>query len=95
MLFVSAAPLPALAGFSFDSPQALRYKTFLTQEMLKAGYLATTSVYACISHTETVLEGYFNQLDGVFKQLRICEDGRNVAELLDGPVCHAGFKRLN
>jgi glutamate-1-semialdehyde 2,1-aminomutase len=24
-----------------------------------------------------------------------CEEGRDVMSLLNGPVCHGGFKRLN
>jgi glutamate-1-semialdehyde 2,1-aminomutase len=31
----------------------------------------------------------------VFALIRECEDGRDVMSLLQGPVCHAGFKRLN
>ena len=63
--------------------------------MLKKGYLASTSCYVCISHTADVIEPYFQALDGVFALIAECESGRSVDELLDGPVCHAGFKRLN
>jgi glutamate-1-semialdehyde 2,1-aminomutase len=63
--------------------------------MLERGYLAATSVYVCIDHTEEVLDGYFGALDAVFATIRECEDGRDVTSLLKGPVCHAGFKRLN
>ncbi len=87
--------LPALAGFSFEGSFALEYKTLLTQEMLKMGYLASTSCYACIVHTPTVLNAYFEALDRVFALIAECESGRSVHELLDGPVCHSGFKRLN
>jgi len=34
-------------------------------------------------------------LNGVFALIRECEEGRDVTQLLDGPVCHSGFKRLN
>lgn len=87
--------LPALTGFSFKGDNALAYKTLLTQEMLKKGYLASNSVYVCIDHTADVVDGYFESLDPIFALVRECEDGRDVMTLLEGPVCHAGFKRLN
>ena len=87
--------LPALTGFTFASENALKYKTLITQEMLAKGYLASNSVYVCIEHTDTVVSGYFEQLASVFALIKECEEGRSVEELLKGPVCHSGFKRLN
>jgi glutamate-1-semialdehyde 2,1-aminomutase len=87
--------LPALTGFTIKSPRALEYKTLITQEMLAKGYLATTGVYVCIDHTADVIDGYFTALEPIFRLIRECEDGRDVMSLINGPVCHAGFKRLN
>lgn len=87
--------LPALTGFTVNSPNALAYKTLITQEMLAKGYLAGNSVYVCTEHTPEVVESFFNELDPVFALIRECEDGRDVMSLLKGPVCHGGFKRLN
>lgn len=87
--------LPALTGFTFCSKNALAYKTLITQEMLAKGYLAGNSVYVATSHTPQVIDTYFDALDPVFKVISECEDGRDVLSLLKGPVCHAGFKRLN
>jgi glutamate-1-semialdehyde 2,1-aminomutase len=87
--------LPALTSFSFDGPNALAYKTLITQEMLDKGFLAGTSVYVCTEHTPQVVEEYFSALEPVFRLIKECEDGRDVMKLLRGPVCHAGFKRLN
>lgn len=87
--------LPALTGFSFSSPNALAYKTLITQEMLGKGYLAGNSVYVCTQHTPDVIDGFFENLDPVFGLIRECENGRDVTSLLKGPICHAGFKRLN
>jgi glutamate-1-semialdehyde 2,1-aminomutase len=94
-LAITTTGLPALAGFSFASPNALAYKTLITQEMLSQGYLAGTSVYVCTEHTPAIVAGFFDALDPVFARIRECEDGRDVASLLKGPVCHAGFARLN
>jgi glutamate-1-semialdehyde 2,1-aminomutase len=87
--------LPALAGYSFDSPNALAYKTLITQEMLKKGYLAGTSVYVSTEHTPEIVDSYFSELDPLFGLIKECEDGRDVMSLLKGPICHGSFKRLN
>jgi len=85
-----------LTGFTFKSDNALAYKTLVTQEMLRKGYLAGNSLYACVAHTMEIVDGYFDALDPIFATIKNCEDGQqNVASLLKGPVCHAGFKRLN
>lgn len=94
-LSISHWGLPALTGFSFNSPEALAYKTLITQEMLVKGYLAANSVYVCTEHSPEIVDGYFNALDPVFKLIKECEEGRDVMSLLNGPICHAGFKRLN
>lgn len=87
--------LHALTGFTFQSPNALAYKTLITQEMLGKGYLAGNSVYVCTEHTSDVVRGFFEALDPVFGLIKECEEGRDVMSLLKGPVCHGGFKRLN
>jgi glutamate-1-semialdehyde 2,1-aminomutase len=92
---VSVFGLPALITLRLDCSNNLAYKTLITQEMLKKGYLAGNSVYVCTEHTPEVLAGYAEALDGVFGLIRECEQGRDVTSLLDGPVCHAGFRRLN
>lgn len=92
---IDVGGLPAMIDFSFPLPDMLKYKTLITQEMLKRGFLAATSVYVCTEHTQSVIDHYFAELDPIFALIRECEDGRAVDALLDGPVCHAGFKRLN
>ena len=94
-LRISHNGLPALTGFSIQSPHALAYKTLITQLMLQRGFLAGTSCYTCLAHTPAVIDKYFDALDGVFALIAECEDGRSVDSLLEGPVCHSGFKRLN
>jgi glutamate-1-semialdehyde 2,1-aminomutase len=87
--------LPALAGFTFKSPHALAYKTLITQEMLKKGYLAGNSVYVCLEHTPALVEGFFDALNPIFAVIKECEIGRDVMSLLNGPICHSAFRRLN
>ena len=87
--------LPSLCGHSFQSENALAYKTLTTQEMLAKGYLASNSVYVCTEHTPDIVDGYFEALDSVFGLIKECEEGRDVMTLLKSPICHSGFKRLN
>lgn len=87
--------LPALTSFSFESPNHLAYKTYISQEMLTKGYLATTSIYVCTEHKQDLVDAYIEALSPVFKTIKECEEGRDIRSLLKGPVCHGGFKRLN
>ena len=94
-LAINTWGLPALSGYTFESPDVLAYKTLVTQEMLKKGYLAANSVYVCTEHKQDVVNGYFEALDPVFSVIKECEDGRDINSLLETPLCHSGFKRLN
>lgn len=94
-LSISHTGLPALKGYVIQSHRALKFKTLITQEMLKRGYLPGTSCYTCLAHTPEIIEAYLSELKVVFGLISECEQGRPVEELLEGPVCHGGFKRLN
>jgi glutamate-1-semialdehyde 2,1-aminomutase len=88
--------LPALTGFSFRSPNALIYKTFITQEMLKKGFLASNAVYVSTAHEESLVRNYIDALDPIFARIAMCENQLTSLEgMLEGPACHGGFKRLN
>lgn len=88
--------LPALTTYSIPGQHQLEYKTFITQENLKAGYLAPPVFYASMAHRKEVLDRFFESLDPTFKAISDCKAGRaDIAQLLEGPVCHSGFGRLN
>ena len=87
--------LPALSGFTFNSENNLYYKTFITQEMLKKGYLAANSIYVCTEHTQELVDSYFEALEPIFEIIKDCENGQDINSMLEGPVCHSGFSRLN
>jgi glutamate-1-semialdehyde aminotransferase len=95
-LEIELAGIPALTTYSFKSENALAYKTLIAQEMLKKNILASTNFYASIAHEDVYLEKYFSELDKVYGMIRKCENQElNINELLEGPICHSGFKRLN
>lgn len=87
--------MAAVPGFTVDGAEPLAYKTLITQEMLKAGFLASNLLYVSTAHRAGDIDRYFDALEPVFASLRECEEGRDVTTLLEGPVCHSGFQRLN
>ena len=87
--------LPSLIRFNLPVENWLKYKTFITQEMLKQNFLAANSVYASTEHKKSIIDEYFEKLNPIFSRIAECEQDRNIDDILDGPICHAGFKRLN
>ena len=93
---IKVTGLPALVSFTIGSDNWLKYKTYITQEMLKKGILAANSVYVSIAHKQEYINDYFNLLEPIFETIALCEaDKMNIDLLLEGSVCHDGFKRLN
>ena len=94
-LYLKISGLPALTSFSFEPSKSPGYKTLITQEMLKRGFLASTLFYASISHSEEIFDEYFSHLEDVFSLISDCENGASLKDLLATSVCHSGFERLN
>ena len=92
-LDISISGLPALSSFNFNSSFSLQYKTYVTQEMLKKGILASNSFYACTEHKKEYLDMYFNELNDIFSF--ISSHQGDITNFIDGKICHGGFKRLN
>ena len=93
---INITGIPSLSSFTFSSSNHQAYKTFLTQEMLKKGFLAGTLFYASVAHEEKYLENYFTELDSIFEKIKKFEaDELQVLDFIEGPIVHSGFKRLN
>ncbi len=92
---ISTFGISALPGINFMSKNNLAYKTLITQEMLKRGFLASNLVYCCINHTDDIIKKYFENIEDIFVMIKECEDGNDVKKLLEGPICHSSFERLN
>ena len=92
---ISLSGLPALSSYSIVSENSLAYKTLVTQEFLKRGYLAGTILYASNAHDISKFDEYAEILNKVYSLIADCENGQDINILLDGPICHAGFRRLN
>ena len=52
-------------------------------------------LFASHAHDIKKFDEYKAILDDVYKLIADCENGRSVNDLLDGPICYAGFERLN
>ena len=95
-LSITISGIPSLTTYGFNSADALLFKTFITQEMLKKGFLASTNFYASIAHEDVDFENYFTELDEVYQKIKEHENGSiDINSLMEGPICHSGFKRLN
>jgi glutamate-1-semialdehyde 2,1-aminomutase len=95
-LDINISGIPSLSTYSFKSENGLAYKTLIAQEMLKQNILASTNFYASIAHEDNYIQKYFSELDKVYAIIKKCENQElNINDLLEGPICHSGFKRLN
>ena len=95
-LKISFNGIPSIGGFSFAGENSLKYKTLISQEMLKKGYLASTLCYVSLSHTKEIVDKYIENLNDVFELISKCEQGvLSIDDIIEGPICHDGFKRLN
>ena len=94
-LSIEVNGIPALASFVFSENHS-EYKTYITQEMLKKGFLASTTLYASVAHDEIVIDSYLNALNEVFFKIGKCKrENESIFNLLENQVCDSGFKRLN
>ena len=88
--------LNSMPKFDFNDDNHMIYKTFLTQEFLKKGYLASNSIYVSTLHTKKILKKYFTNLDIFFSKIR-----KNIIlkksphDLLDGKVAISGLRDSN
>ena len=89
-------PFEAITSFQFNYKNHLAYKTFLTQEMLKFGYLASDVVYLNIFHTKKIIDSYLKHLDKIFQQIKKFEVNKvKASSFLKSKICHNTFRRLN
>ena len=72
---------------SFGSKNLLSSRSFLKKE-----FISTFAYYSSISHTDAIINNYLGEVKSVFKKIK--ENFDILEKLLEGAVCHAGFKRL-
>lgn len=87
--------LPAITSFNLEKNDQL-IQTYLTQEMLKKGFLFSNRFYASIAHEESLILNYKQNLEECFYELsKIDFDENQILNRLEGRIKRSGFKRLN
>ncbi len=95
-LDIKITGLDACPSYNIDNTNWLKFKTFITQELLDKKILGANTTYMSTAHKDKILKNYSSVLNNIFKKIKDCERGKNDIDLLlKGPICHSGFKRLN
>ena len=88
--------LSSLSRFEIKSKNWIKYKTYITQEMLKSGFLASDSIYFSIAHTDQILKKYLTKLDKIFATIKKCEMSfKDIDSLIESEVSKFNIKRMN
>ncbi len=86
--------IPALSSFEFRNNHKY-YKTLITQEMLKNNILASSTIYTSLSHTDKIVNSYFEIFRDIVKKIYLCENGVSIDKYLHTNVPKDNFQRLN
>ena len=92
-LNIKVKGIGSITSFEFKNNNQL-YKTFITQEMLKYGYLASNLIYLSTLHNQKVIDKYIYFLTKVFKQIKKHSIAKKKYRILKGKISHSTFKRL-
>ena len=87
--------LDAIPLFTINSKHWLKYKTYITSELLKKNILGSNVIYLSTAHNLKILKKYFYLLDKIFFDISNFEKNLDRFKLVNLKVCHSGFKRLN
>lgn len=92
---IEVAGMPAVPILAIKEEKPLVIKTLITQEMLKKGFLASTVIFVSSAHTDGIIDEYLKNMDEVLSRIALAKKNGKLEDMLEGPVCHGGFKRLN
>ena len=87
--------LDAMPTFVIDAGHWLTLKTLFIQEMLRRKFLATGGFNASTAHDEKSLSDYRTAFRESMTIVAANYDEHLALALLEGPIAHAGFARLN
>jgi glutamate-1-semialdehyde aminotransferase len=87
--------IESITSFIFKHKNHLVYKTYITQEMMKKGYLASNLIYLSKCHNKDLIDKYIEDLDPIFKKIKYFQNNNISKNILLKSVCHDTFKRLN
>ena len=85
--------IDSLPSFIFKKDNLLR-KTFITQEMLKKGYLSSNIVYVSTAHEIKILNKYFADFEEIIKVISMTSTNKLRKKIIS-KLSISGLKRLN
>lgn len=94
-LKIQFSGIPAITSFSIEGFNPLIVKTYVAQEMLKSGYLASNLIFLSCAHNSQIFTEYTEHMEKVFAVISKCDNDSDLLRNLEGPICLEGFKRLN
>lgn len=94
-LLIGITDFKPLISFKFNYRELNSIlNTIFIQEMLKRGYLASTSIYVSSAHTIDIIDEYLESVDEVFKLIAQAIFENNLEKILEVSLKDDGFKRL-
>ncbi|MDC1141337.1 aminotransferase class III-fold pyridoxal phosphate-dependent enzyme [Gammaproteobacteria bacterium] len=87
--------LDSMPNFVFKSMHNNHYKSFITEFMLKEGFLATNTVYISTAHTPDKVSSYIEALEKAFKIISDVFPGKTLHDQMEFSDASEGFKRMN
>ena len=95
-LKINIQGMDSLPSFKIISKDWQKYKTFISQELLKKNILGSNVFYPSIKHKNKDIKKYTQNMNKIFKLISLCENKKkNINNILETPIAIAGFKRLN
>ena len=85
--------LDSIPCFKFSYKNSTALATYFTQEMLKLGFLANTSLATSYAYNEKIIKKYLISVDTVFKKISLTIHNKKKLKL-NGPIKHTTFRRL-
>jgi glutamate-1-semialdehyde 2,1-aminomutase len=86
--------VPAISSFDLTGVETDVLRTFIAQEMLEHGMLASNVFYASIAHNQAVLEQYEERLASVLQRVASLGADEALKDALEVPTATARFGRL-
>jgi glutamate-1-semialdehyde 2,1-aminomutase len=88
--------LRPMISFKFNYEEHNILKTFITQEMLIYGFLASNTIYVSIAHSDEIIKKYLYFLEKTFFKISKFENFNDIAKkLISKQPSQSTFKRLN
>ena len=96
-LKINISGIDALPSFTLQYDDWIKYKTFITQEMLENNILATNTIYVSLAHKESYIKKYFVILEMIFKKIKNFENDKdmNIDSYLKSLPAQTTFGRMN